>query len=262
MKSAVLASVLFCAACSSALKEPSPIATYAPGHADGRTANELVAAANAAWAHRGEAGKAEAAQGLYLDAAVVDPHRFDAIAGAMRAISYRIENEQHVAREKLAKISVELGQLCQRRAPKQPECDYRLAIALGQYARENTASAKDAVNRMVGLLHRAIAAAPRLDAGGPHRVLAYLLLRAPGWPLGPGDEEAGLVQARAAVQLAPNAENELVLGEALAKNGHPNEARAAYAKAAELATAAHEAGEPEAARWLAQARAGLAKNSG
>jgi hypothetical protein len=258
-----LASVLLsCVACSTALQEPSPIATYAPGHAQGRSASELVAAADAAWARRREAGQAESAQGLYLDAAVADPHRIDALLGAMRAISYRIENEQGAPRGQLSDTAVDLGQWCQRWAPTEAACDYRLAIALGQYAREHMMSGKDASRRMVDLLQRAITAAPALDDGGPDRVLALVYLRAPGWPLGPGDNEAGLEHARAAVRLAPTAtSNQLVLGEALAANGDVAGARAAYTKAVGLATAAQKAHDPDAASQLAEARAGLAKIS-
>jgi len=263
VKSAVIASVLWAAACSTALNEPSPIAVYAPGHAQGRSAAELVAAADTAWARRAQPGQAESAQGLYLDAAVADAHRVDALLGAMRALAFRIENERGVARGKLAETAVELGQWCQRRAPTEPECDYRLAIALGQNAREHMASGRDAIRRMIVLLHRAIAAAPRLDAAGPQRVLALLLLRAPGWPFGPGDNDAGLEQARAAARIAPDVvANQLVLGEAEAANGHSAEARVAYGKAVDLATAAQKAGEPEAGRWLQEARAGLAKSGG
>ncbi len=246
-------------ACARALTEPSPIATYAPGHADGRSASELVAAADAAWARRGEPGNAERAQGLYLDAAVVDAHRTDALLGAMRAITFRIEHEAGAPRGELAKTAVALGQWCQRRAPAQPECDYRLAIALGQQARERPSTGKDAMGRMVSLLERAIAAAPRLDDAGPHRVLALLLLRAPAWPVGPGDPEAALGHAVAAVRLAPRAaSNQLVLGEALAANGRSAEARTAYTTALALATRAARTGSPDAARWQAQARSRLA----
>lgn len=257
----LLASVLLAGvACSTALQEPSPIASYAPGQAQGRSAQELVAAADAAWARRGEAGQAETAQGLYLDAAVADPHRIDALLGAMRAISYRIEYEPGAPRGQLSDTAVDLGQWCQRWAPTEPACDYRLAIALGQYARDHMMSGKDASRRMVDLLQRAIAAAPALDAAGPDRVLALVLLRAPGWPLGPGDTEAGLEHARAAVRLAPNATaNQLVLGEALDANGNGADARAAYTRAVQLATAAQRAHDPDAARQLAEARAGLAK---
>ena len=212
-------------------------------------------AAGEAWSHR----QAEIAQGLYLDAAVADPRRVDALVGAMRAVSYRIEHEPGVEKGKLAAEGVELGQWCQRRAPTDAECDYRLAIALGQQARERPSTGKDALGKIVDLLHRAIARAPQLDSAGPHRVLALLLLRAPSWPTGPGDVDAGLVHARAAVGMFPDAaQNQLVLGEALAKNGDREAARAAYAKALALANAARTAGDPDASAQLAQAKARMA----
>ena len=258
MKALILAA-LGLTACASALHEPAPIVSFAPGHGNGRTADELVRDATAAWARRGQPHQAEAAQGLYLDAAEADPHRVDGLLGAMRALSFRIEHEPGVSRGTLAGEEVELGQWCLRRAPTAPECAYRLAIALGQQARERPSTGQDALGKMVDLLPRAIGAAPRLDAGGPHRVLALVLLRAPSWPVGPGDPEAALVQARAAAALFPNsAENQLVLGEALKANDKAAEARAAYNKAFALATTARDAGDPEAPSWLEQAKAGLA----
>jgi tetratricopeptide (TPR) repeat protein len=257
------AALFLVAACASALHEPRPLAKLAPGHAQGRTADQLVAEANAAWVRRGEPGQAEAAQGLYLDAAVADVHRIDAVLGAMRAISFRIEHEPGAPKDELSEREVEVGQWCQRRAPAEPECDYRLAIALGEQARERPSTGKDAADKIVDLLHRAIARAPRMDSAGPHRVLALVYLRAPQWPIGPGDPEAALDEARAAVQIAPDAAlNQLLLGEALAANGNPSEARAAYRKAEVLAAAASKAGDPEAAAWLAEARSSLAKPHG
>jgi cytochrome c-type biogenesis protein CcmH/NrfG len=249
-------------ACSSALNEPSPIAGYAPGHAQGRNAAQLVTAANAAWTKRAQNGNAEAAMGMYLDAAVLDPNRTDALIGAMRAIAFRIEYEPGVEKGKLVGEAVELGQWCQRRTPADAECDYRLAIALGQQARERPSTGRDALRRMVELLHHAIAASPRLDNGGAQRVLALVLLRAPGWPVGPGDVDAALEQAQAAVRIAPrSAANQLVLGEALTATGRTGEALAAYRNAAKLA-GAEDRGDPEVKSWLAQANDGIAKNGG
>ena len=263
VKGCLIACALYSAACSRAVQEPSPLASYAPGQGQGRSASQHVAAGDAAWARRGEPGQAARAQGFYLDAAVADGKRADALLRAMRALTYRIEFERGVAREKLAQTAVELGQWCQRRAPAEAECDYRLAIALGQLARERPSVGKDALSRMVSLLERAIAAAPMLDSAGPHRVLAMVLMRAPGWPLGPGDTDAALEHAREAVRLAPrDAANQLVLGDALAATDHAAEARAAYTTAMQLATSARNAGDPDAARWLAEARAGLAKTQG
>jgi hypothetical protein len=248
------------AGCASALHEPPAVSSMAPHQAGNRSVDELVRTGDAAWKRRGEPGQAAAAQAAYLDAAAADDHRIDGLLGAMRAISFRIEHDSGAPRADLARREVELGQWCQRRAPGNPECDYRLAIALGQQARESPSTGKDAMGRMVSLLGRAIAGNPRLDSGGPHRVLALVLLRAPSWPVGPGDPEAGLAEARKAVALFPDAaDNQLVLGEALAATSATRESREAYAKALALATAARQAGDPEAATWIAQARSHLGR---
>ncbi|HEX9050241.1 MAG TPA: hypothetical protein VF841_06870, partial [Anaeromyxobacter sp.] len=160
----------------------------------------------------------------------------------------------------LAAEAVQLGQWCRRRAPSDPACAYRLAIALGQQARERTSTAKDALGKMVALLREAIAGDARMDHAGPHRVLALVLLRAPGWPIGPGDPEEALREAEAAAALFPDAaENQLALGDALARRGRSAEARAAWERAAALAERDAAAGAPEAARWRDEARSALAK---
>ncbi|HEX4386963.1 MAG TPA: hypothetical protein VH083_28610, partial [Myxococcales bacterium] len=74
-----------------------------------------------------------------------------------------------------------------------------------------------------------------------------------GWPLGPGDPEAALTEAKAAVKTAPAyAPNQLALGEALRKNGQ--DSRAAYAEALRLAEMAN---DPDAAGWAGDARKAL-----
>jgi hypothetical protein len=113
---------------------------------------------------------------------------------------------------------------------------------------------------MVTLLREAIAADPRLDEAGPHRVLALVLLRAPAWPVGPGDPEQALKEAQAAAGLFPDAaENQLALGQALAANDRAPEARAAFSRAITLADRAAAEGDPDAPRWRDEARAALAK---
>jgi tetratricopeptide (TPR) repeat protein len=259
-RGATVRTLLACAvvavtACAHALHEPSPIAAAAP---EGRDAADLVREAEAAWRRRGEPGQAEIAQDLYLKAAAADERDAGALLGAMRAMTFRIEHERDAnSRASLARRQVELGQWCQRRAPSDPACDYRLALALGQQAREVPSTGRDGVAKMVPLLRKAVAANPAMDSGGPRRALALVLLRAPTWPAGPGDPEAALDEARAAVQLFPDvAGNQLALAEALSKNEQPEPARAAYERAAALAAAAVEAGDPDASRVLAEARAG------
>jgi tetratricopeptide (TPR) repeat protein len=246
--------LLTASACESSMHEPPPIRTLAPKLTQQRSADELVAAANAAWNRRGEAGEASAAQDAYLAAAALDQHRTDALLGAMQAIHYRVEYEDGVAKGSLTDEAVEIGQWCTRLSPRDASCMYRLAIALGQEAREHPLRARDAVSHMIGLLHDAIATDASIDANGPHRVLALVLVRAPSWP-GPGDAEQALVEARAAVAGAPDvAENQLALAEALAANDSAAEARDTYRRAAQLAASMH---EPEGATWRAQAQAGL-----
>ena len=250
-------------ACASALHEPPPISSFAPGNANGRSVDELIHVGDTAWQRRAEPGQAAAAQAAYVDAAAADDHRVDALLDAMRAISFRIEREPDAPRGQLAEQGVELGQWCQRRARTERACDYRLAIALGQQARERHATGHDALGRMVDLLHKAITDVPALDNAGPHRVLAFVLVRAPSWPVGPGDPNAALAEASAAVQLAPNfAANQLALGEALAANDAAAEARAAYRRAVVLAESAQAAGDPDATFDLADAHAALAKLGG
>jgi tetratricopeptide (TPR) repeat protein len=255
---------LIAAACAPALREPPPVSTMAPGTSGARSVADLVRAANGAWARRADPGEAERAQALYLDAAAADEQHVDALLGAMRAMTFRIERERDGSvRARLAQEQVQLGQWCQRRAPSDAACDYRLAIALGEQARERASTGKDALGKMVELLRRAIAKVPELDSGGPHRVLALVLLRAPGWPIGPGDPEAALGEARAAAGLFPDApDNQLVLAEVLGKNGASEAARAAYQRALELSTAAGGTGNPDADRWRAEASVGLERSRG
>lgn len=88
-------------------------------------------------------------------------------------------------------------------------------------------------------------------------MLALVRLRAPGWPLGPGDAALGLAAAEAAVARAPeHPANQLALGEALARNGRGPEARAAYDRALALARARAADGDPDAPAWVGEAERG------
>ena len=89
---------------------------------------------------------------------------------------------------------------------------------------------------MLDSLSSADAVDPNYDRAGPSRVRALVLIRAPGWPLGPGDADAGLDSARRAVGLRPQyPPNLLALAEALSKTGDAGGARDAYAKARDAA---------------------------
>lgn len=254
----VLALLVLCGACARSLHDSPRIESVAAPPA--AQPDRLLAEADAAWERRTEPGQAAAAEDLYSQAARADPKQVDAYAGAIRAKAFRIGRENDSGeRRRLAESAVILGQLCEENAPAAPPCDYWLAAALGLQARERSATGKDALPRMTELLRRAIGSNPTLDHGGPHRLLAIVLLRAPTWPLGPGDPEAALPEAQAAAQMDPGyAPNQLALGEALKKKGREQEARAAYSRALQLALEAASRGEPDAGGWLEDARAALA----
>jgi tetratricopeptide (TPR) repeat protein len=251
------AALILCTACASALHTPPPLESIAAAPRSG--ANELLAEADAAWARRAEPGEAARAEELYLQAARAEPQRPESFAGAIRAKAFRLgRSKDSGERLRLAQEAVIAGQLCEQNAPQAPLCDYWFAAALGLQARERSATAKDALPRMTDLLRRAARTEPAIDHGGPHRLLATVLLRAPSWPLGPGDPEAALPEAQAAVRIdAEFAPNQLTLGEALKVNQRTAAARSAYSKALRLATDAAARGDPEASGWVDEARAAL-----
>ncbi|HET6922259.1 MAG TPA: hypothetical protein VFI16_03830, partial [Anaeromyxobacteraceae bacterium] len=224
------AGLLLAAGCAAALREPAQLSTAAPG---GPSAAELLAAAEAAWARRPESAEVRRAERLFAEAASADPAGIGGLAGAVRARAWLVEHSRdHAERLALATAAVEAGQWCLRRAPDDPACDYWLAVGLGLQARERPATAAEGLKLMAAALKRAAAADPRLDLGGPHRVLALVLLRAPAWPLGPGDPEAALAEARAGAALAPDhPPNQSTLGEALIANDRSDEGRAALGRA-------------------------------
>jgi tetratricopeptide (TPR) repeat protein len=246
--------LLLVTACTSALKEPPPVAAIgAPAPVAGGVA--AIADAEALFARRPDHASVARARETFLALARADDAGGKGLLGAMRATSWLVEHEDDAARrEALATEAVQLGQWCQRRAPAEPECDYRLALAVGQQARERPATAVDGLKVMIPLLERVAERAPDLDAAGPDRVLALVLLRAPGWPAGPGDPEAALERARRAAARAPDhPPNHLVLAEALAVSGRNEEAREAYRRALALAQRLAAAGNPDGSEWAAEA---------
>jgi Flp pilus assembly protein TadD len=89
--------------------------------------------------------------------------------------------------------------------------------------------------------------------------MALVLVRAPSWPLGPGDVEAGLEHAKRAVALRPDyPPNVLALAEALAATKDRDGAREAYTRGKALAGARRDALDPDAPFWIVDADKALA----
>ena len=155
-------------------------------------------------------------------------------------------------RERLAADAGRDAQACLERAPREAACLYYHAIALGLEARAHPLRAGEALKSMLDALAGAAAADAGIDEAGPARVKALVLIKAPAWPLGPGDAEAGLASARGAVSLRPQyPPNVLALAEALAKTGDIRGAREAYGRARELCQALPPS--PDRDDWLRQA---------
>jgi hypothetical protein len=145
---------------------------------------------------------------------------------------------------------------CLSHEPQTAACLYDHAVALGLEARAHPTHAGELLSSMLDSLARAESADATYDEAGPARVRALVLIRAPGWPLGPGDAEAGLVAARRAVTLRPHyPPNLLALAEALAKTGDDSGAKENYARARDAALALPAAADRD--EWLREADQGL-----
>lgn len=179
------------------------------------------------------------------------------LAAAIKSDADRSEHEPDArVRSELAAHADQSAQSCLAIAPDSAPCLYGNAVALGLQARGHPTRAGEFLGRMLDALAKAEAADPNYDEAGPARVRALVLMRAPSWPLGPGDTAAGLAAARRAVALRPGyPPNLLTLAEALARTGDAGGSRDFYARARDAATATP-AG-PDRDDWLHQANQGL-----
>lgn len=257
---------LVLASCAPALRQPPAGGRSGTGvgEAPGPAASPadvdaLLAEAEADFAKRPDRVAVRAAQDAFLAAARADASRVEGLVGLAHVSSWRVEHEPDPAeRDRMVDVALEAAQGCEAAAPGRATCAYALAQALGQQARERPSTSRDGLQQMLRALERAAAAEPGLDDAGPYRVMALVRLRAPGWPLGPGDAALGLAAAEAAVARAPaHPGNQLALAEALARNGRRPDALAAYDRALVLARALAAGGDPDAPGWVEEAERGV-----
>jgi hypothetical protein len=183
------------------------------------------------------------------------------LAAAVEADAQRsdLENDSTI-RGQLAADALRNAQACLDHSPQEAACLYYHAIALGLKARAHPLQANEALKSMLEALGAAEAADPDYDQAGPARVKALVLVKAPAWPLGPGDAEAGLASARRAVTLRSQyPPNVLALAEALAKSGDTHGAEDAYRHAKELSQALPPSRDRE--DWLREADQALGRRA-
>ena len=187
------------------------------------------------------------------------PSSVAALAAAIDADSKRSDHEtDSKARADIAAEASRDADSCLALQPQAVACLYGRGLAFGLQARAHPTRAGEYLNNMLDALTHADAADPNYDEAGPSRVRALVLLRAPGWPLGPGDTDAALVAARRAVALKPEyPANLLALAEALTKTGDGSGARDAYARARDAAIAMPASEDRD--EWLRESDQGLAK---
>jgi tetratricopeptide (TPR) repeat protein len=208
---------------------------------------------------RGAPGPVPAERGSAPGAATsVDARSIEDRAAAIKAAAQRSDHESDSnLRANLATEASSNADACLALDPGAAACQYGKAVATGLEARVHPARAVGLLGSMLQNLGNAEAADPNYDKAGPARVRALVLIRAPGWPVGPGDTDAGLAAARRAVALQPDyPPNVLALAEALSKTGDENGARENYAHARDLAQSLPSG--PERDDWLHDAAEGLA----
>ena len=185
------------------------------------------------------------------------PTTVEGLAAAIDSDSQRSDHESDgKIREQLADEASGYAAACLAKAPTAAACLYGRGLAFGLEARAHPTRAGELLKSMLDSLNGADVADPNYDNAGPSRVRALVLIRAPGWPLGPGDPDAGLVSARHAVKLRSEyPPNLLALAEALSKTGDAAGARETYAKARDVAQALPDT--PDREGWLREADQGL-----
>jgi hypothetical protein len=200
---------------------------------------------------------APVAQGAAVGANGVEAKSIEECAAAIRAASQRSDHEpDSKVRAELATEASNNADACLALDPQAAACQYGNAIAIGLQARVHPARAGGLLGSMLQNLGNAEATDPDYDRAGPARVQALVLIRAPAWPIGPGDTDAGLAAARRAVALQPDyPPNVLALAEALSKTGDENGARENYTHARELAQSLPAGSERD--DWLREADQGL-----
>jgi hypothetical protein len=135
--------------------------------------------------------------------------------------------------------------------PDDAEAAYLQAINLGLYLQAKGLVAIGRLPELVALLKTA-GTKPEIDQGGPLRVLGLLYVRAPAWPVGPGDLDAGLdLLKQAAVQYPEHPLNHLFFAQALSEADDPVGARRELSQARALSVADRYG--DWAARWCKEA---------
>lgn len=261
MRQGWLAAVALAAgACAPALRAPKPLpgGQVPGGLPDQGMVHAAISRARQAETTRSPESMREA-ESAWLEAFSADRSSQEALRGVMTSRIWLAQNElTQNGRKEAARRAVEAGQWCQQVRPEDEECYYWLGAALGLQARESPSTGLSALPNIEECFARAVAGSPDVDHAGPDRAMAVFLVRAPGWPSGPGDPEKGVLHAREAVRRSPGFPPNLVaLAEALHAVGDDDGSRRAAEEALEIAKRRLAEGDPGGVEWVRQAEQAL-----
>jgi hypothetical protein len=161
------------------------------------------------------------------------------LLAAVQGDADRIDQSKDSAeRAQLLAAATLSARQCLAEAPNNAACPYAQAQVLGLTAREHPLEAVARLKEMLASLAQAEGLDPALDHAGPARLTAVVLLRAPPWPLGPGDVDAATDAAQRAVKRDPGyPPNLIALAQAQSKSGGAAQARASFNQAQQAAQA-------------------------
>ena len=211
----------------------------------------LVASADARCRPLAARGERDAGHADAIRAQQSAPHDRSAGLALARCAHLRADPETDEARVlAIAEQGAEAARLASS-GPDDAEAAYLQALNLGLYVRAKGLVAVGRLSELVALLKTA-GARPDLDQGGPLRVLGLLYLRAPAWPVGPGDLDAGLdLLKQAAGKYPEHPLNRLFYAQALIEADDPAGARRELDQARALSVADRYG--DWAARWRSEA---------
>ncbi len=141
-------------------------------------------------------------------------------------------SKDSASRAQLLAAATLSAQQCLAQYPADAACQYAQAQVLGLTARERPLQAAALLKEMLADLAKAEGLDPALDHAGPARLSAVVLMRAPPWPLGPGDVDAALQAAQRAIKGDPTyPPNLITLAQVQVKRDGAPAGRAVYAQA-------------------------------
>ena len=134
------------------------------------------------------------------------------------------------------------GYTCAKAAEKldadRPEYAFFAGAFRGYLTRESPVIHLGSIKEIYDEMDRAAKTGPGYEKGAPLRALGLLLVKAPAWPMGIGDADAGIDYLKKAVKTFPAyPANHLCLAEALLDTGRTEEAIAALSGVRETISA-------------------------